>query len=189
MMQRLAVLGPLYDGLVPKAALYLDDMIDQGRLPVFRGKDEGNLVPIKEIAAFCQDQGSVRESIHNLHAIGALLVFIDEEHSAPYIRMVTKRPEPGQPWQFNGDSDVAVSTVCVPSHIWEELPLDVAAAVGFMRACRSQLEKPDPVVYGRHAGVNGAEHARELFAAAEASGYVDYKGCDACPAGHLCTRP
>nr|WTB28436.1 SdiA-regulated domain-containing protein [Streptomyces sp. NBC_00830]WTB35646.1 SdiA-regulated domain-containing protein [Streptomyces sp. NBC_00830] len=79
------------------------------------------------------------------------------------------------------------ATTCIPAHIWEELLLDVAAAVAFMRTCRSLLEEPDPEVYGRHKGVNGTEHAKELFVAALASGYVDEKGCEACPTGHLYT--
>jgi hypothetical protein len=36
--------------------------------------------------------------------------------------------------------------------------------------------------------MNGTARARELFAAALASGVVDERGCEACPAGHLCTR-
>ncbi|WP_435975525.1 hypothetical protein [Streptomyces sp. Qhu_M48] len=79
-------------------------------------------------------------------------------------------------------------STCVPDDVWNAVPLDVAGAVLFLRACRSQFETPDPEEYGRHEGVNGPDHARELFAAAEASGYVDVKGCDACPVGDLCTR-
>lgn len=184
-------IGPLYAWDVPKAALYLDRLIDTGSLPIFQGESEGTLVPIEEMAA-AQGGASpdqIRESIHNLHAAGALLVFTDPEHDISYVRMVAKRPqEPGAPWQFAGDPDLVASTVCLPDHMWQELPVDVAAAVGFMRACQAQLEKPDPAVYGTHKGVNGTEHARQLFDEAKASGFVDYKGCDACPTGHLCTR-
>ncbi|MFJ8762048.1 hypothetical protein [Streptomyces cyaneofuscatus] len=35
---------------------------------------------------------------------------------------------------------------------------------------------------------NGGAHTEELFVAAQESGAVDQKGCEACPAGHLCTR-
>ncbi|MER5966411.1 hypothetical protein [Streptomyces sp. NPDC002057] len=82
----------------------------------------------------------------------------------------------------------AGGSVCVPDGVWNDVPLDVAGAVLFLRACRSQSETPDPEEYGRHIDVNGPDHARELFAAAEATGYVDEKGCDACPVGDLCTR-
>lgn len=60
--------------------------------------------------------------------------------------------------------------------------------MAYLRMCRSGLEEPDPEVYGQREGVNGTAHARELFAAALVSGAVDEKGCEACPAGHLCTR-
>lgn len=184
-------LAPLYGWEVPKAAIYLDGLIDTGSLPIFRGEDEGTLVPIEEMAAA---QGGtspeqIRESIHNLHAIGALIVFTDDDNDVSYVRMVAKRPEaPSEPWQFAGDPDTVVATTCIPSHIWDDLPTDVAAAVAFMRTCRSLLEEPDPAVYGTHKGVKGTEHAKELFAAALASGFVDEKGCEACPTGHLCTR-
>jgi hypothetical protein len=191
LMRRLADLGPLYEHRVPKAALYLDDLIDSGRLPIFGAGDEGTVVPIEEMVRLFggRPEGEVRESIHNLHASGALLVFTDDEHDVSYVRVVAKRPdEPGQPWRFQGDPEAVTATTCIPSHIWEDLPIDVAAAVAFMRTCRSRLEEPDPEVYGRHKGVNGPEHAKKLFAAALASGFVDEKGCEACPTGHLCTR-
>ncbi|MGV2914694.1 hypothetical protein [Streptomyces alfalfae] len=191
LMDRIQRLGPLYGGEVPKAAVYLDSLIDTGKLPIFQGEDEGTLVPIADMAA-AHDGASleeIRESIHKLHAVGALIVFSDDDHDVSYVRMVAKRPEePGMPWQFDGDRDVAVATTCIPTHIWEDLPIDVAAAVAYMRTCRSRLEEPDPAVYGTHEGVTGTQHAKELFAAALTSGYVDEKGCDACPTGHLCTR-
>jgi hypothetical protein len=190
LMQHLTDLGPLYDGRVPKAALYLDDLIGHGSLPVFQG-EQGTLIPVEEMAELmgAMDDGSVRESLHSLHAAGALLVITDPEKDVSYVRMVAKLPdEPGQPWQFVGDPAVIAATTCIPDHIWEKLPLDVAAAVAFMRTCRSRLDEPDPEVYGQHEGVNGTEHAKELFAAALASGYVEEKGCEACPTGHLCTR-
>ncbi|MFJ2627647.1 hypothetical protein ACIO6T_30675 [Streptomyces sp. NPDC087532] len=188
-MQRLAGLGPLYGGRVPKAALYLDELIERGSLPVFQG-EQGALVSVEELAELmgAMDDGSVRESIHSLHAAGALLVITGPDEEVSCVRMVARRPDrPGQPWQFVGDPDSMAATTCIPTRVWEELPLDVAAAVAFMRACRSRLEEPDPEVYGRHEGVRGPEHAKELFTAAMASGYVDEKGCEACPTGHLCT--
>lgn len=190
-MQCLSYLGPLYGGRVPKAAIYLDGLIDTGSLPLLQDGKKSTLVPLEEITQLFggTSPADVRESIHNLHSAGALLVETDTEHDVSYVRLVAKRPEaPGQPWQFVGDPDLVASTTCIPTHIWQDLPIDVAATVAFMRTCRSRLEEPDPAVYGTHKGVNGTEHAKELFAAALASGFVDEKGCEACPTGHLCTR-
>ncbi|MFD4795981.1 hypothetical protein [Streptomyces anulatus] len=193
MMRRLARIGPSYDHKVPKAALLLDTIIDTGQLPVISrdGDTEATLVPINEVASDRpgMDAAAVRHSLHELHAHGAFLVIPDEKHDVPLIRFVAKKPSvPGEVWHFQGEPGLSTRQVCVPTEMWDELPTDVAAAVGFIRSHEAQLSEPDPKVYGTHAGVNGTRHARELFAAARASGYVDYKGCDACPTGHLCTR-
>ncbi|WP_330342670.1 hypothetical protein [Streptomyces sp. NBC_00557] len=190
LMQRLAGLGALYGGRVPKAALYLDELIERGSLPVVQG-ETASLVPVEEMAELmgAMDDGSVRESLHELHAAGALLVITGPDEDLLGVRIVAKRPSsPGLPWQFVGDPDTVAATTCIPTDIWEELPLDVAATVAYLRTCRSRLEEPDPEAYGRREGVRDTEHAKELFAAALASGYVDEKGCEACPTGHLCTR-
>ncbi|MEU9849222.1 hypothetical protein [Streptomyces sp. NPDC047985] len=193
LLHRMARLGPLYENTVPHAALLLDTLIDTGHLPVIEGEDdaEATLVPVNEVAATHTGMtvAEVRESLHNLHALGAFLVVPDKEHDISLIRFVAKKPsEPGESWHFVGEPGLSTRQVCLPDEMWKELPLDVAAAVGFIRAHEAQLSEPDPVVYGTHAGVNGTEHARELFAAARASGFVEYKGCEACPTGHLCTR-
>ncbi|MFZ3562696.1 hypothetical protein ACOKM5_42955 [Streptomyces sp. BH097] len=187
--RRLARLGPLYDNTVPRAALHLDELIDTGHLPIFEDGKSGTLVPLAEAAAWCGSSGDLRESVHRLHANGMLLVETDNEHNVPVIRLVAQKPaEPGQPWRFQGDPDAVTAQTCIPDNIWEDLPIDVAGAVAYMRMCRSQLEEPDPAAFGLHEGVNGTAHARKLFAAALASGAVDEKGCEACPTGHLCTR-
>ncbi|MFJ1782549.1 hypothetical protein ACIOKA_38220 [Streptomyces anulatus] len=193
MMRRLARIGPSYDHKVPQAALLLDTIIDTGQLPVISGDGdtEATLVPIDKVVSGRpgMDAAAVRHSLHELHAHGAFLVIPDEEHDVSLIRFVAKKPtEPGEVWHFQGEAGLSTRQVCVPTEMWDELPTDVAAAVGFIRSHEAQLSEPDPKVYGTHAGVNGTRHARELFAAARASGYVDYKGCDACPTGHLCTR-
>ncbi|MGA5114814.1 hypothetical protein [Streptomyces pseudogriseolus] len=106
LMVRLARLGPLYGSEVPKAALYLDDLIDTGYLSIFCEGEEGTLVPLAEAAARFGTTADVRQSLHNLHAVGALLVDTDDEHDVAFIRLVAKRPEePGQPWRFQGDPD------------------------------------------------------------------------------------
>ncbi|MEV6810243.1 hypothetical protein [Streptomyces sp. NPDC051132] len=189
LLKRLARLGPLYDSEVPKAALYLDDLIDTGQLPVFGDGEEGTVVPLAEAAAKFGLSGDIRESIHNLHAAGVLLVDTGGEHNVAFVRLVARRPdEPGQSWRFQGDPDAVTAMTCIPNRVWEELPAEVAGAVAYLRMCRSQLEEPDPEEYGRREEVNGTARARKLFAAALASGAVDEKGCEACPAGHLCTR-
>ncbi|MFH8411279.1 hypothetical protein ACH4FX_41920 [Streptomyces sp. NPDC018019] len=58
----------------------------------------------------------------------------------------------------------------------------------YMRAKQAELDRPDPEEYGAFDGVGGTEHAKELFAAVEATGWADQRGCEACPAGHLCTK-
>lgn len=192
LMHCFARLGPLYNGRVPMAAVLLDGLLDTGHLPIFGHDDTGHMATIDELASkWFSDISSddVRDSVHRLHAAGALVLFSHDEHDVSYVRLVAKKPEePGQPWHFHGDPDAAVAQTCIPGSIWEELPVDVAATVAFMRTCRSQLREPDPEEYGQHASVNGTEHAKQLFAAALASGFVDQKGCEACPTGHLCTR-
>lgn len=187
-MHRIARLSPVYGRSMPKAALLLDTLIDGGQLPVFGHDDNGELVPVEELAAqMGSGPGDVRESLHSLHAVGALLVFVEDETA--YVRIVAQRPaEPGDPWQFMGDPGAAVATTCVPHQMLEELPVDVAGAAMFMRSRRSQLREPDPAEFGKRPDVGGEDQARKLFEAATASGWVDYKGCDACPTGHLCTR-
>lgn len=191
LMHRLARLGPLYGYRVPQAAILLDFAIDARHLPVLNDGKTGTLLTLEEIAAAQggTSEDEIRELIHNLHAAGALLVGHDDEHDAAYVRIVMKRPDqPGGTWHFMGETDVPVATVCLPQDVWQELSPDVAAAVAYIRSCEARLEEPDPAAYGTHKGVNGVKHATELFAAARDSGYVDYKGCDVCPAGHLCTR-
>lgn len=189
LMRRMARLGAAYKRSVPKAAIYLDTVLDSGNLGILQADGSVTVVPMEEMSRGGQGPDDVRESIHALHAVGAFLVVPDAEHDVPLIRFVSKPPkEPGEPWRFIGDPGALAASTCVPTEIWDELDADVAGAVLFMRTCRSQLRHPDPAEFGRHNGINGTEHARELFAAASASGFVDYKGCEACPTGHLCTR-
>ncbi|MFF1691694.1 hypothetical protein [Streptomyces sp. NPDC058254] len=190
LLRRVHTLAGVYHGQVPQAAVLLDYLLDGGSLPIARGEDV-DLVPVETMA---QAQGelsttTVRESIHGLHAAGAFVLFVHEKEGreAHFVRMGCPPRHPGDPWTFVGEEDEVAAATCIPDAIWQELPLDVAATVAYMRACRSQLEDPDPEQYGTHEGVNGTKHAKELFAAALSSGFVDRKGCEACPSGHLCT--
>lgn len=189
MMARIARLGPIYGGRMPEAALVLDMLIDGGQLPIAEGEENGVLVPMAELAERFGAAGDIRETIHRLHSAGMLLVVDGPDDESSFVRMVMQKPaEPGQPWRFVGDPDAVVAMTCLPDGMWDALPTEVAATVAYMRSRQGQLEEPDPAEYGTHEGVNGEAHARELFAAAQESGWVDYKGCGACPAGHLCTR-
>ncbi|MER7913541.1 hypothetical protein [Streptomyces sp. NPDC096068] len=191
LLRRTARLGPLYENAVPRAAIGLDLLIDTGALPVVGPDGTGTSFPVENLVSRCRGEGpeEIREAVHRLHSAGVLLVEEGGEHDALHVRMVAERPgAPGGTWRFEGEGGVSRAATCVPENMWDEIPLDVAATVAYLRSYRSQLETPDPEEYGRHSGVNGPDHARELFAAAEASGYVDERGCDACPAAHLCTR-
>ncbi|GHF43566.1 hypothetical protein GCM10010359_52780 [Streptomyces morookaense] len=107
MMVRMARLGPLYDSELPMCALDLDVAIDTGRLGLITGDDKGVLVAVEEIAGWfgkVDAEADVRESIHRLHAHGAMLV---EFHGdVPLLRIVAGKPErPGEPWIFHGSPE------------------------------------------------------------------------------------
>lgn len=191
LMRRFAYLAPLYGGKFPHAALLLDEVIATGHLAVMRSADDVMVIPVQEVAVHQEtDADRVRDSIHRLHAVGAFLLVEDAEHGVPVARFVARRPErPGEAWRFADEPGVAARSVCISSAMWRELSADVASTVGFMRSCQVSLLDPDPVEYARHEGVGTVERARELFEAALASGYVDHRGCEACPAAHLCSRP
>lgn len=191
-MNRLREIAPIYQNVVPMAAITLDDLIATGNLPVLNDGETGSFIPVAEMAAAqgLTDPEDVRRGIHELHANGMLLIGTDTKHDVSFVRVVFKRPDkPGDRWVFMGDeAEVPVATTCVPTGLWDALSPDVAMAVMYLRTLRSQLEDPDPAKYAKHNGVGSMERAQELFTAAEDSGWIDYKGCDACPTGHLCTR-
>ncbi|WP_344585304.1 hypothetical protein [Streptomyces lunalinharesii] len=189
LMQRLARLGPLYDYELPMAAISLDMAIDLGKLGLITGNNEGSLLSLNDLAGQLGVNGTsdVRTSLHRLHSIGALLVELHDD--TPLVRVVANRPsKPGDPWIFQGTPESAnVPSVCIPEQA-RELSAEQISTLMYMRACQSQMEQPDPEKYGRFEGINGPDHARELFNSVKATGLLDYHGCDACPAGHLCTR-
>ncbi|MEU9703016.1 hypothetical protein [Streptomyces sp. NPDC047981] len=190
-LHRLARLAPVYGSNVPVAGIVLDTVIDTGQLPIYSGEGTGRLIPLQQVAAAYPefDSESVRESIHRLHAAGAFLVVSDAETELSLVRFVSRKPEhPGDPWGFIDDKSVPAATTCVPTEMWDELPLSVATAVLYLRSCESRLEEPAPKDLLRFDEVESLEQAQELWDKAHDSGYVDYKGCEACPTGHLCTR-
>ncbi|MFB9558569.1 hypothetical protein ACFFTP_30855, partial [Streptomyces roseoviridis] len=111
------------------------------------------------------------------------------EQDVALVRFVSKRPDhPGGQWGFTDDKSVPTATTCVPDGIWHELPMDVAMAVMYLRSCKSQLRTTEPKDLLRFDSVTTLGQAQDLWNKAHASGYIDYKGCEACPTGHLCTR-
>jgi hypothetical protein len=193
LLRRVARLAPLYQGGMPTAAVLLDHLVDTGHLPFLFSDDAGTIVSIEEIVErYKSHAGSadVRESVHRLHAAGALLLVIPDGTEQPMVRMVARPPlAPGDKWVFVGDpEEAALPKVCLPPGVRDLTP-EVASAVMYMRAMQAQLREPDPEEFSQQKGVESPEHARALFAEARRSGQVDHKGCEACPAGHLCTRP
>ncbi|MFD8985571.1 hypothetical protein [Streptomyces sp. NPDC059564] len=188
---RIGRLGPLYGGVVPQAALYLDLAMDSGKLAVLK-EGEAHLIEVSDFLGSVpgkdMDLDGMRAAAHELHAIGALLVEPDEEYGIPFVRFVSRRPEkPGEPWGFVDDTTAPAASTCLPDGMWNVLSLEVTGAIAFLRSCLSQLEEPDLADFAERNRLGEAE-ARRLWDAAWASGFVDEKGCDACPAGHLCTR-
>ncbi|MFF4735071.1 hypothetical protein ACFY2W_04095 [Streptomyces sp. NPDC001262] len=191
LMVRMARLGPLYDYELPMCALNLDTAIDTGKLGLILGDNEGVLVTVEELAGRfgrAVTEAEVRESIHRLHADGAMLVQFHED--TPLVRIVAKKPkEPGDPWLFHGAPECTnLPSVCIPSRAREQLTLEQLGALMYMRAQHAALDEPDPEAFGQFDGIGGPAHARRLFAEIEATGWLNYRGCEACPAGHLCSR-
>lgn len=191
MVVRMVRLGPLYDYVLPTCALNLDVAIDTGKLGLIVGDNEGVLVTVEELASRFNrtvTEADVRESIHRLHAGGAMLVQFHDD--TPLVCIVAKRPEePGEPWIFHGAPEsVNLPSVCIPSRAHEQLTLEQLGALMYIRAQQAALEEPDPEEFGKFDRVDGPNHARQLFAEVEATGWLDYRGCEACPAGHLCSR-
>ncbi|MFE4873874.1 hypothetical protein [Streptomyces sp. NPDC056682] len=198
LMERLARLAKPYAGRVPKAAVLLDMALDSGFLPL-RQADGGIMVPLDEAASMFPtvwrlpagpvDSDQVRESVHSLHAVGALLVELVEDTAIG--RLVARRPEhPGEPWVFVDDEheDVGPKT-CMPNGAVAELTAEEFAAFGYLRSCEAAGDEATVEDFcERMGGDVDAERAKELFAAVIASGWMGVKGCPACPSGHLCTR-
>ncbi|MFD8608562.1 hypothetical protein [Streptomyces sp. NPDC059631] len=198
LMERLSRLAKPYAGRVPKAAVLLDMALDSGFLPLRQG-DGGIMVPLDEAAMMFPAAGrlpvgpvdldQVRESVHSLHAAGALLVELVEDTAIG--RLVARRPEhPGEPWVFVDDEpeDVGPKT-CMPNGAVTELTAEEFAAFGYLRSCEAAGDEATVEYFcERMGGDVDAERAKELFAAVIASGWMDVKGCPACPSGHLCTR-
>lgn len=193
LMARMARLGPLYGYELPMAALLLDEAMDTGKLGLIVGDNEGMLLPLEELAGRLgptqtDPQDDVRVSVHRLHAAGALLV--EEHEGTPLLRVVAGRPRtPGDRWVFQDSPESAnVPGVCMPAQASDQLSADELGALMYIRLCRAELREPDPQEYSELGAVDGPDQARRLFATVTASGLADYRGCEACPAGHLCSR-
>lgn len=69
-----------------------------------------------------------------------------------------------------------------------DLPLQAAMAVVYVRCCRGRREEPDFEEFAARHHDGDAEAARSAWDLAWSSGHIEQRGCEACPAGHLCTR-
>ncbi|MFJ3785201.1 hypothetical protein [Streptomyces sp. NPDC090093] len=188
--RRTARLGPLYENAVPRAAIGLDLLIDNAALPVVGPDGTGTSFPVENLVSRCRGEGpeEIRETVHRLHAAGVLLAEEGGEHDALRVRMVAERPgAPGGTWRFGGEGAAPRAATCVPDGMGGDPPRRRGHR---RRPALLSLPAPDAGSGGGRQAPGGerARHARELLAAAEASGHVDEKGCDACPAAHLCAR-
>lgn len=185
--RRLEQLRPRYGPKVPVQALWLDLAIDSGVLQL-RHTDRTVGLPVAELARMLGDpggDGDLRDSVHELHAAGMVLVEPDDDGCV--LRVVVGKPtRPGEPWLFDGDmASGLVPQACVPA---DPALMDPAefAALACLRARMAEGETGIPQEYATFNGVGTVERARELFAAVDH--LVDVRGCPACPSGHLCTR-
>ncbi|MEU7377821.1 hypothetical protein [Streptomyces albidoflavus] len=190
LMQRFERLRPLYRGLIPVQAVRLDMVLDTGSIPISDGDDEhGTLIPLEKAAVLmgaASTGDDVRESIHRLHSIGALLVG-EADDDVPIIRLVSQPPSrPGEPWILHGSPEAeTVPTTCVPARP-SDLGSDEFAALTYIRTCMCEGIEPRAHEFAEHEGVGSPERARELFAVV--ADLAQVKGCPACPSAHLCTR-
>ncbi|WP_432014745.1 hypothetical protein [Streptomyces cucumeris] len=192
LMERLARLAKPYAGRVPQAAVLLDMTLDSGFLPLRQG-DGGIMVPLDEVvslfAAGSVNPDEVRESIHSLHAVGALLMELVEDTA--FGRLVARRPShSGEPWVFVDDEPEGVGPkTCMPNGAVAELTAEEFAAFGYLRSCDAAGDEATAEYFCERMGWHGdVDRAKELFTAVAESGWLEVKGCPACPSGHLCTR-
>lgn len=192
--ERIRRLGPVYGGHVPHAALLLDMAVDAGAVTIQRPGEAPLAVPVAAIVAGQQGQtpDGARRALHDLHAAGAFL--ITTEQAGPggprtaVVRFVAKRPAaPGEAWALAGDGPVAEPSLCLPAAMSRDLDPATVSAVIYLRSKQARLEDPDPAEYAVLTGLDVPD-VEDVFAGARDSGLVDYRGCEACPAGHLCTR-
>jgi hypothetical protein len=128
LMDTFVKLGPRYNYLVPMAAVYLDNMLATGEVPVAVTGKPGYVrpVPLKQMAADVSTQESLdrmREQypeaglpekaelmtddaaafhLHHLHSLG--LMILDDDH---ILNLVVEKPERGKPWVLNGHLDIS----------------------------------------------------------------------------------
>lgn len=194
LMQRIARLAGPYGRQVPMAAVLLDTVMDTGFLPLQKGK-ETVMVPLDDAARMLGtttvETASVRESVHQLHSVGALLVQYADEEEIAVARIVAQRPQhPGEPWIF-ADEDIAatVPSTCIPNGAAEALSTEEFAAYAYLRSHEAQGTTASAEEFAHSTDwVTGPDHAQQLFTAVADSGWLEKKGCAACPTGHLCER-
>ncbi|MFF5973954.1 hypothetical protein ACFY7C_20725 [Streptomyces sp. NPDC012769] len=120
--------------------------------------------------------------------VGPVPLVADEDSED--VRLSTHRPPAvgAEPWAFVGEGNAAAAGTCLPDAMLNGLPLDVVGAVTYLRGCRALLQEPTFGDFAERFRDLTTDEARSLWDAAWASGFVDDKGCEACPSAHLCTR-
>lgn len=121
-------LGPRYGGILPLAAIYLEQQIERGVLNIAASEtpDHYKELPLAEMAADISDPQHIAEMrerypeaelpaevslitddaaafhVHSLHAAGYLI--LDDDH---VLNMAVPPKKPGGPWHLNGHGDVS----------------------------------------------------------------------------------
>ncbi|MET8627876.1 hypothetical protein ABZW30_29740 [Kitasatospora sp. NPDC004669] len=189
MMRRAIRLRPRYGLRIPAQALALDLAIDHGVLPLRH--PDGSLSPLSVdvlagLLAEPHADHDLRDTLHELHADGAILLESNDEDEVVLRLVVGKPSRPGEPWLFDGDMESElVPQTCIPV---DPLSMDSQefAALAYLRARLSSGTVGTAEEYATFNGVGSVARAQELFDAV--AHLVDVRGCPACPSAHLCTR-
>ncbi|MEV5778554.1 hypothetical protein AB0L49_46440 [Streptomyces antimycoticus] len=189
-VERITRLAIPYQREVPMAAVLLDMALDSGYLPLKQG-DGATLMPLSEAGTSFKgqvlDTQDVRESIHRLHAHGALLV--EEIEDSVCVRTVARRPaSPGEPWVFMDEAEDDGSKACIPNAAMHDMSVEQFAVLAYLRGCMAEGVEGTPEDFATLGDWDGFGDIPQVFAEVRASSWLDHRGCSACPQGHLCTR-
>uniref|UniRef100_A0AAU2ADQ8 Uncharacterized protein n=1 Tax=Streptomyces sp. NBC_00093 TaxID=2975649 RepID=A0AAU2ADQ8_9ACTN len=193
-VERITRLAVPYQRQVPMAAVLLDMAMDSGYLPLKQG-DGATLLPLDEAGSAFRgnadgaDPADLRESIHRLHAHGALLV--EEVEDAVCVRTVARRPaNPGDPWVFTDeiDTDDDGPKACLPHAAMQDMSMEQFAVFAYLRGCLAEGVEGTPEDFATLGDWDAFDDIPLAFAEVRASGWLDNRGCSACPQGQLCTR-
>ncbi|GAA2138415.1 hypothetical protein GCM10009760_19740 [Kitasatospora kazusensis] len=71
----------------------------------------------------------------------------------------------------------------------DDLSLEAYGMLMLLRMHQAEGIEPEPWALAELGRVETEAEALALVEEVKASGWLDVKGCDACPSGHLCTNP